>query len=329
MGGQRKQIVAGGDGFQDGTIVNADISASAAIDASKISGVQASDATLTSIAALGTAADKTLYTTGIDTWAETALSSFGRSLIDDAAASNARTTLGLVIGTDVQAQDATLTSLAALGTAADKMAYTTGIDTWAETAITAAGRAILDDADATAQRATLGLVIGTDVQAYDAQLADVAGLAVTDGNFIVGNGANFVAESGATARTSLGLGTGDTPSFTSVLLNNANGVQILDSDASHNLSITTGSNLTASRTLTINPGDAARTVTLSGDTTLSGTNSGDQTITLTGDVTGSGTGSFAATIANDAVTYAKMQDVSATDMLLGLMQRCHRLLRCS
>src|SRR6056300_1951870 len=40
----------------------------------------------------------------------------------------------------------------------------------------------------------------------DAQLQDVAGLAVTDGNFIVGDGANFVAESGATARTSLGLG---------------------------------------------------------------------------------------------------------------------------
>ncbi len=39
---------------------------------------------------------------------------------------------------------------------------------------------------------------------------------------------------------------------------------------------------------------------------LSGSNTGDQTITLTGDVTGTGTGSFAATIANNAVTYAKM-----------------------
>lgn len=50
---------------------------------------------------------------------------------------------------------------------------------------------------------------------------------------------------------------------------------------------------------------------------LSGSNTGDQTITLTGDVTGSGTGTFAATIANDAVTYAKMQNVSATDRVLG------------
>jgi hypothetical protein len=40
----------------------------------------------------------------------------------------------------------------------------------------------------------------------DQQLQDVAGLAVTDGNIIVGDGSNFVAESGATARTSLGLG---------------------------------------------------------------------------------------------------------------------------
>jgi len=56
-------------------------------------------------------------------------------------------------------------------------------------------------------RTNLGLVIGTNVQAWDAQLDDIAALAVTDGNFIVGNGSNWVAESGATARTSLGLGT--------------------------------------------------------------------------------------------------------------------------
>lgn len=51
--------------------------------------------------------------------------------------------------------------------------------------------------------------------------------------------------------------------------------------------------------------------------TSSGTNTGDQTITLTNDVTGSGTGTFATTIANNAVTYAKIQNISATDRLLG------------
>jgi hypothetical protein len=53
---------------------------------------------------------------------------------------------------------------------------------------------------------------------------------------------------------------------------------------------------------------ATQSGTFSG--TSSGTNTGDQTISLTGDVTGSGTGSFAATIANDAVTNAKLANVS-------------------
>lgn len=47
--------------------------------------------------------------------------------------------------------------------------------------------------------------IGTSVQAYDAQLADVAGLTPTDNGVIIGNGTNFVVESGATLKTSLGL----------------------------------------------------------------------------------------------------------------------------
>ena len=52
------------------------------------------------------------------------------------------------------------------------------------------------------------LASGTVANArLDQQLQDVAGLAVTEGNFVVGDGSNFVAESGATARTSLGLGT--------------------------------------------------------------------------------------------------------------------------
>ena len=57
---------------------------------------------------------------------------------------------------------------------------------------------------ASAARTALGVAIGSDVQAFDAQLSDIAGLTPTDSNFIVGDGSNFVLESGATARASLG-----------------------------------------------------------------------------------------------------------------------------
>jgi len=62
-----------------------------------------------------------------------------------------------------------------------------------------------------------GNLTGTVANArLDQQLQDVAGLAVTNGNFIVGDGSNFVAESGSTARTSLGLGTISTQAADSV-----------------------------------------------------------------------------------------------------------------
>ena len=44
-------------------------------------------------------------------------------------------------------------------------------------------------------------------------LQDLADIANTNGNFIVGDGSNLVAESGATARTSLGLGTSSNVQF--------------------------------------------------------------------------------------------------------------------
>jgi hypothetical protein len=72
-------------------------------------------------------------------------------------ASVARTNLGVAIGTNVQAYDAGLQSISGLTTTANQMIYTTSSDTYATSSLTSAGRALLDDADAAAQRTTLGL----------------------------------------------------------------------------------------------------------------------------------------------------------------------------
>ena len=132
------------------------------------------------------------------------------------SASSARTNLGVAIGSDVQAYNAILADLAGLTQATDKLPYFSSSSAAATTTLSSYGRSLIDDTSASAARTTLGLAIGSDVQAYDAQLNDVAGLAVTDGGFIVGNGSNFVLESGATARTSLGLGSMATQNHTAV-----------------------------------------------------------------------------------------------------------------
>jgi hypothetical protein len=76
-----------------------------------------------------------------------------------ANAAAARTALGLAIGTDVQAYNALLAALATLApTVADTMVYTTGVNTVTTAALTAFARTLLDDADAAAARATLGVL---------------------------------------------------------------------------------------------------------------------------------------------------------------------------
>lgn len=161
------------------------------------------DAELTAIAGLTSAADKLPYFTGSGTAALADFSAYARTLVDDANAAAAQTTLGLVIGTNVQAFDAELAALAGLTSAADKLPYFTGSGTAALADFTVAGRALVDDADATAQRVTLGLVIGTHVQAFDVELAALAGLtsAADKLPYFTGSGTASVADFSAFART--------------------------------------------------------------------------------------------------------------------------------
>ena len=105
---------------------------------------------------------------------------------------------------------------------------TTG--TWAATDV-AIAHGGTGSSTASGARTNLGVAIGSDVQAYDAQLADVAGLAVTNGGMIVGDGSNFVLETGATLRTSMGVGTGDSPQFTAVNVGAASDTTLTRSSA--------------------------------------------------------------------------------------------------
>lgn len=138
--------------------------------------VQAYDPELTALAGLTSAADKLPYFTGAATAATTDFTAFARTILDDSDAATVRQTLGVVLGTDVQPHDAELDAIAGLTSAADKLPYFTGSGTASLADFTSFGRSLVDDSDASTARSTLGLVIGTDVQAYDAELQALSGL---------------------------------------------------------------------------------------------------------------------------------------------------------
>src|SRR3989344_2614889 len=62
--------------------------------------------------------------------------------------------------------------------------------------------------------------------------------------------------------------------FSTLTLNNT-GLHLLDTNVSHDLIVSSGSDLTADRILTILTGDANRALTLVNDAIISGTNTGD------------------------------------------------------
>ena len=208
---------------------------------------------------------------------------------------------------------------------------TAGAGVVEEIPLTAAGRALIDDADAAAQRTTLGL--GT-IATQNASAVAITGGTITGGtitgitDLAVADGGTGASDAG-TARTNLGLAIGINVQAYDAGLQSISGLTTSTDQTVY----TTASDTYATTSLTsfgrslIDDTDAATARTTLGLGTLatqsgtfsgthsgssSGTNTGDQTITLTGDVTGSGTGSFATSIATDAVTAAKIASNAVT-----------------
>lgn len=161
----------------------------------------------------------------LDEWATVDPSTDGKSLVSAADYAAMRALLDLEAGTDFlspaaiaaayQPLDATLTALAGVTVAADKMIYATGADTFSTTDFTSVARTLVNQttqalmrttglglssngsslvsaADYAAMKALLDLEIGTDVQAYNARLADIAGASWAQGDVVYYDGSNLV-----------------------------------------------------------------------------------------------------------------------------------------
>jgi len=167
------------------------------------------DASQTQITAIGTIA------TGVWEATDIAVAHGGTGA---SSASDARTNLGVAIGSDVLAHDAGLQNLAGVSMAANKMYFTSADNVHAATDLSAFARTILDDADAATVRSTLGSVIGTDVLAHDAEVQKLAGMLAADELAVLLPAEMALLDYGTAISSSVTIADGD-----GIILHNADG----------------------------------------------------------------------------------------------------------
>lgn len=191
--------------------------------------IMAYDAELATIAGFNSPADSTMLVGNGSTWVlesgSTLRTSLGLGAANDVSFSSVTTTNAAQFGDSVTITSGDLILSAGslkpstpLGVqyggtgsnhsslVADRYLYTSGTGTFTSGTITSFGRSLIDDVDASAARTTLGLVTGTNVQAYDADLQTIAALTPVSGSFMVYN-SGWTTQQGSTARSTLGLGT--------------------------------------------------------------------------------------------------------------------------
>lgn len=110
---------------------------------------------------------------------------------------------------------------------------------------TSYGRSFLTQADASSARTLIGSVIGTDVQAFDADLATIAGLTATTDNFIQSKSSAWASRTVAQVKTDLGLtgtNSGDQSVFSTVAVSGQS--DVVADTTTDTLTLVAGSNIT-------------------------------------------------------------------------------------